>query len=243
MNQSLYGDHFYRSQVDDSLRSARAAVPAIAELVRPISVLDVGCGAGTWLSVWHGLGVSDLMGIDGGVVPEEALRVPTEQFRTVDLEPAFSLGRRFDLVMSLEVAEHLPEPAASRFVRSLCEHGDVVVFSAAIPGQYGLGHVNCQWQSYWQALFAENGLQYDGALRARVWGVPEIGAYYRQNMMLFRRGLPTTSDHDLIDVVHPAVYASRVLVPKRRVVEMWLRSYNVRSRFRAALHQRRRRKP
>ena len=71
--------------------------------------------------------------------------------------PPLRIGRRFDLVNCLEVAEHLDASRADSFVDDLCALGDVVVFSAAIPGQGGTHHVNEQFQSYWQERFRRNG--------------------------------------------------------------------------------------
>jgi hypothetical protein len=50
--------------------------------------------------------------------------------------------KRFDLAISLEVAEHLPEGSAGALVSTLIEAAPVVVFSAAIKGQSGTNHIN-----------------------------------------------------------------------------------------------------
>ena len=47
-----YAEQFYAEQREGSLCSAREVVPLILELVNPRSVVDVGCGVGTWLSVF-----------------------------------------------------------------------------------------------------------------------------------------------------------------------------------------------
>lgn len=184
---SHYDANFYEQHREGGVASARVIVPRLRTLFRPSSVLDVGCGTGAFLAEFARCGVSECVGVDGEYVPIEHLMIRPDQFRSADLTASLDLGRRFDLVISLEVAEHLPESAARDFVRSLARHGDVVVFSASIPGQYGRHHVNEQWPSYWARLFEAEGFAvYDG-LRQEIWGRTEVSWWYRQNLLVFAR--------------------------------------------------------
>jgi len=90
-----------------------------------------------WLSIWLQHGAKDVQGIDGPYVDLERLHIPKSQFLARDLAQPLALGRQFDLVESLEVAEHIPEQAAEQFVDSLVQHGRLILFSAATPGQGG----------------------------------------------------------------------------------------------------------
>src|SRR6266542_308161 len=150
---TVYTQDFFRSRETGSLTSAHHIVPIVLDLVRPKSVVDVGCGLGTWLAVFAKHGVEDILGIDGGYVPTEALHIPPSRFRSCALTEALLIDRAFDLVVSLEVAEHLPRESAETFVESLATLGPAVLFSAAIPFQGGTGHVNEQWPEYWVKLF------------------------------------------------------------------------------------------
>ena len=158
-SSTVYTDRFYEVDLAGSFRSAQRIVPLLRSLIDPRSVLDVGCGNGAFLKAFSLAGVADILGVDGDYVPRERLLIDMANFRPTDLAKPLALGRRFDLVMSLEVAEHLPAAAAPSFVRSLVEHGDVVFFSAAVPGQRGANHVNEQWPSYWAKLFAAHGMR------------------------------------------------------------------------------------
>jgi SAM-dependent methyltransferase len=181
----------------------------VYELVRPASVLDVGCGAGTWLSQWSSAGVPDVLGIDGDYVDRTKLQIPSDAFKPVNLQQSFSLGRTFDLVQTLEVAEHLDEANADAFVESLARHGDTILFSAAIPKQGGTHHVNEQWQSYWAEKFAKAGYTCYDILRPRIWADRRILWFYRQNMLLFTRGRSFEGFDSVetpMDLVHPEMW-------------------------------------
>lgn len=238
---SIYDRRFYHAQGSESASSAAAVVPVLLDLFHPSSVLDVGCGTGTWLAQWIDLGVRDVQGVDGDYVDPSRLTLPRERFLGHDLQTELKLGRRFDLVTSLEVAEHLPAESASQFISILVHHGDVIVFSAAIPGQPGTQHVNCQWPSYWARLFAFFGYEPIDMVRPLIWDMRAAAPYYRQNILIFAGpgALPDypRSSVAYIDFVHPQVYSDLALRPLRKVVEKRLRAYNIRTRLRSALRK------
>jgi SAM-dependent methyltransferase len=149
------------------------------------SVCDVGCGDGTWLRVFREQGVTDVLGIDGEYVAKDRLQIPAANFRAMDLRHRISLQRPFDLAISLEVAEHLPESRAASFVEDLTRLAPVILFSAAIPGQGGRNHVNEQWQTYWTATFTQCGYVVCDFLRPKIWRNRRIAYWYRQNALLF----------------------------------------------------------
>lgn len=109
------------------------------------SAVDFGCRGGSWLSVFRDLGVETVYGIDGDWVDVSQLRIPVECFHAVALDGPLSLPSRFDLAICLEVAEHLPPERVMSFIGELCAAAPVVLFSAAIPHQGGVNHVNKQW--------------------------------------------------------------------------------------------------
>jgi SAM-dependent methyltransferase len=180
-----YTSDFFDEIVDDSLSSAQVVVPKVLSMVKPGSVVDVGCATGAWLSVFQQLGVEDILGLDGSYVDTSKLRIPEKNFESVDLSKPFTLPRRFDLAVSLEVAEHLPDRSAKKFVGSLCNLAPTILFSAAVPGQGGTHHVNEQWPEYWRLLFAEQGYLMFDPIRPAIWQNDRVASYYRQNMYLF----------------------------------------------------------
>ena len=83
------------------------------------SVLDVGCGRGLWLAVAAELGATETIGIEGPWIEAQSTYIALDHILTRDLELGFDLNRSFDLVMSIEVGEHLSAVAAETFVTSL----------------------------------------------------------------------------------------------------------------------------
>lgn len=165
-------------------RAAEVVVPVLFQYVQPESVLDVGCGIGTWLKVLNEFGVSEFLGVDSKYVDRSMLEIDETNFIEHDLSTSLNLGKHFDLVISLEVAEHLPEHAADIFVKTLIRHGKIILFSAAIPGQGGQNHINEQWPSYWREKFAFHGYEFYDSIRPVVWDNVKVDRWYRQNMFL-----------------------------------------------------------
>jgi SAM-dependent methyltransferase len=183
----LYTDTFYESVTEGSRRSAEEVVPLIMELVNPVSVIDVGCGLGTWLFVFKGHGVNEILVVDGEYIDRDKLQIRPDEFISFDLKFLLQLGRTFDLVVSLEVAEHLPAECADTLIRTLTGLGDMVLFSAAIPFQIGVGHLNEQWPGYWVRLFQRQGFLAIDCLRERIWQNENVEPWYAQNMFFFVR--------------------------------------------------------
>ncbi|NJO18632.1 MAG: class I SAM-dependent methyltransferase [Thioploca sp.] len=169
-----------------SLRSAKEVVPVLMKLVSsPRHVIDVGCGVGTWLSVFLEYGVNEVIGIDGDYINQQMLRIPEKCFMPHDLTKPLSLEKKFDLVLSLEVAEHSPDKYADLFVNNLTGLGSVIVFSAAIPFQGGENHVNEQWPNYWIELFQKRDYVAIDCLRDKIWNNENVEPWYAQNIILF----------------------------------------------------------
>ena len=190
-----YSRAYFDAFADGSARSATIVLPAVQSLLPVSSVVDFGCGTGWWLSTWQALGVQDIVGCDGQPLDGSMLQIDPSRFVTVDLALPVRLGRTFDLVQSLEVAEHLPAGAASTFVDTLVSHGPVVLFSAATPGQGGEHHVNEQPPEYWRALFRERGYHPVDALRPALAHEKTVEPWYRYNTVLYVDGARVSSLH------------------------------------------------
>jgi SAM-dependent methyltransferase len=213
-----YDAAFYDIIRDGCLRSARRVVPLVLAAVHASRVVDVGCGEGAWLSVFKEAGCT-VRGVDGDYVDRSRLLIDADEFVGHDVTEGFDLGR-FDLAVCLEVAEHLEEPFADQLVATLVRHAPAVLFSAAIPGQGGVGHVNEQWPAFWVEKFNACGYTVTGALRWQLWDDPDVENWYAQNLMLcvdessqpVSRELRALLDSPLAPmwpVVHPVLWDSR----------------------------------
>jgi SAM-dependent methyltransferase len=180
-----YRDSFFEAMRPGTRRSAEILVPYVVDLVGPRSVVDVGCGHGVWLKVFAEHGVEDVLGVDGEYIDESKLEISAERFMAADLAARLELRRRFDLAVSLEVGEHLPESAAATYVESLVALAPAVLFSAAIPGQGGIHHVNEQWPGYWADHFDRHRYRCIDCFRMRLWELDAMQPWYAQNALLF----------------------------------------------------------
>jgi hypothetical protein len=200
--------------------SANAILSILLERIPAIdSAIDVGCGVGTWLSVLKEKGIKDIKGIDGNWVDQGLLVIPKNSFQQVNLNKRLRLSKRYDLAISLEVAEHLPRDCAQEFVLSLTEMSDFVLFSAAIPFQGGINHINEQWQHHWVELFATYDYVVHDFIRANIWNDSKIPFWYRQNVLFFStKGKKSHISSDVnvlgarslpLDIVHPELFLSK----------------------------------
>jgi hypothetical protein len=228
-----YDQTFFEHQQRGSRLSAAHVVPLVMNLVHPHSVVDVGCGVAPWLSVFVENGISDYLGIDGDYVDRSLLRIPVSHFEVRDLSQPFSVDRQFDLVVSLEVAEHLPESSAAGFVKSLTKLGKTVLFSAAIPSQGGTDHVNEQWPEYWRDIFAAQEYSLIDYFRNKIWLNEQIEPWYRQNLLFYvkneqmsssplLRELQMAHKDQMLSMVHPAMWSKKLkdLTTKEKVRRM-----------------------
>lgn len=185
MIDKIYDKHFFKSQCDGSYNSAKELVPMILSLVKAKRVVDIGCGVGTWLKAFSEAGVKEIFGIDAGAVDDNNLVIPKDYFQKKDLRGDFSAGmKKFDLAISLEVAEHLPNKCSRSFIKNLTALSDVIVFSAAIPWQWGERHINEQLPIYWKKLFREEGYYFFDPFRFKIIDNKNIEWWYRQNIFL-----------------------------------------------------------
>jgi SAM-dependent methyltransferase len=185
MNAEIYDSNFFSDIKAKSRRSAEIIVPLIVDLVSPRSVIDIGCGTGTWLTVFKAHNIDEITGVDGHWLQDEMLLIPKSCFLARDLTQNLNIERRFDLAVSLEVAEHLDRKYARHFVSTLVNLSSVILFSAAIPFQDGTHHVNEAWPDYWAKLFGEHEYVPIDCIREKIWNNEDVAWWYAQNILVF----------------------------------------------------------
>lgn len=121
---------------DETFADDHDAVASIlTDEFQPESVIDFGCGVGHTLAGFERRGVT-IQGIEGSNVARELAVIDSSKIEVSDLRKPAKFGE-YDLVVCMEVAEHLPEPSADTLVDTLIAHGETIVFTAATPGQGG----------------------------------------------------------------------------------------------------------
>lgn len=222
MNMVVSENTYLHIEKEHNVKAAEQVVPYLIELFNPSSVLDIGCGIGTWLWEFKQNGVKTIMGVDIPYVDNELLSkfLLSSEFNGLDISKPFNLHKTFDLVICLEVAEHLPEQSADGFIRSLTCHGDIIIFSAAVPFQEGQNHINEQWPAYWQSIFKRYGFEVYDIIRDEFWNNDKVDIWYRQNILVYARpGSPALAGYtpsvNQLARVHPELFENRMRKLKR----------------------------
>jgi len=207
---TVYDSTFFTAIRPGVQRSAKVVVSHLVDwwyrVDDSMSVLDVGCGEGHWAEEFADRTGCRVLGVDSGQGAGSVLG-PNE-YCELDLAATLAAGEPlpggFDLAVCLEVAEHLPPELSDVLVRELCRAAPVVLFSAAVPGQPGLEHVNCQWQTVWAERFEEAGFYVSQGIAWDLWEDSRVEWWYCQDMFLAWQ--PGVLPHDRTKVhavIHP----------------------------------------
>lgn len=180
-----YDADFFQNIEDGAMASAQIVLPFVQRHFSVRSVVDFGCGNGVWLNAWKNLGAQRVRGLDGPYVDQATLRIDATDFTPADLSQPIDLNETFDLVQSLEVAEHIPSASAEVFVDNLVRHGRQILFSAAVPGQLGVHHVNERPYGYWRDLLAKRNYVLLDAIRPAIRNELGVKWWYRYNTFLY----------------------------------------------------------
>lgn len=210
---SGYGTVFYEMEGESAKKSSQVILPYVIEKLQPKSIVDFGCGTGEWLYTAKQFDcVEKVLGLDG-VYAKDFYVLSEDEFFPCELNQYIDLGQKFDLAISLEVAEHIRSQFETIFVENLVRHSDIILFSAAIPYQGGRSHVNEQYPSYWRKIFNEYGYEICDCLRKVFWDNDDVDIWYRQNIMFYCKEelkdelqKKFDSDDQIIDMIHPGYW-------------------------------------
>jgi SAM-dependent methyltransferase len=197
-HDNIYGEGYYKNTYENPMiaaqhiQSGEMIAMAVVSRFGPASIADVGCGNGNLLLPFHQRGLL----ARGLEYSSAAIRICEKKGLTVnrfDLErdvPPADFGP-FDVVMSFEVAEHIPEPCSDRYVDTLCVLAQRwVLLTAAVPGQIGEDHVNEQPNEYWIKKLQDRGFRYDVDLTTNLrkeWKTQDLCHWYYENLLVFER--------------------------------------------------------
>ena len=224
--KSPYNDNFYEQHIAGMFSSAETILGLLYAHYQPKSVVDIGCGQGAWLAVARRMGADVLKGLDGAWVDRERLYETAIDFDAVDFDAGIpkAMGK-YDLCISLEVAEHIAQARERDFIKLLCNLSDTVLFSAAVRQQGGTHHVNEQWQSHWIDIFQEYGFTCIDLFRADIWNDQSVEWWYRQNIFLFVGPGNNSLDvqrlkkleKPIVNIIHPINYENKICDAKQTI--------------------------
>lgn len=216
----IYNKQFFNKIKQGSYSSAKIILPLVFNLIHPKSVVDVGCATGTWLKICQQLKIKNLLGLDGKHVDKNLFKLNPKYFLATNLNEPIKIKQKFDLLICLEVAEHLPPNKANIFIGSLTTLSNIILFSAAIPFQSGQEHLNEQWPDYWVKKFKKRGYSPIDFIRQQVWNNPKVEWWYKQNIFLFVKNTTIQKNEKLhslyqlhknqsLSIVHPTKYTEQ----------------------------------
>jgi 2-polyprenyl-3-methyl-5-hydroxy-6-metoxy-1,4-benzoquinol methylase len=134
---------------------------AIGSIYEPKSIADIGCGNGRYCSVFKAFGWKLVDGYEGtkGISDLGVYSNITE----IDLTKQLDAPRKYDLVICLEVAEHIPRKYEQVFIDNLCKFikKDLVISWARKGQPSASGHFNTRNKDYVILKFNEKGLNVD----------------------------------------------------------------------------------
>ena len=186
--KEVYDENFWRQGSLFNYTSAKNVLSLFFQWHKPKSIIDIGCGVGSWLKAAKELGIDDIFGVDINEIDEKYLLVPRKYIEIANLETYKQNNHnRYDLAISIEVAEHLSENVAEDFINTLTNLSNVILFSAAIPLQVGTNHINCQQPIYWYNIFKSNGYVCFDILRdlLRDFEDSEVNPCHKQNVLIY----------------------------------------------------------
>jgi hypothetical protein len=186
----------------------------LVSLFHSKNVCDFGCGLGTYVNRLRQAGIK-CDGFDGNPNTEE---LSSGACHTLNLAKVFQLEDRYDVVLCLEVAEHIPKQYETILLNNLAAHSkQTIVLSWAVPEQDGYHHVNCRTNCYSIYQFWKRGF----------WLQPTATLLLRRHCSLpfFRNTLVVFSKHPVpLSLAELKATAKLVIRDVARLSRWWLRS-------------------
>jgi len=185
----IYDDYFYEQHMDTKTRSAVSIANVIVDTINPCSVFDIGCGNGIFISELNKRGI-DVLGCDSS---KAAIRTSCKNVTifAADVTNPIMLNRKYDLVMCVEVAEHIHKKYSDQLIANCINNGERILFTSAPPGQGGIGHINEQPYEFWITKFNKFGFVHDEKMtlclkekmrsKKVIWWITENIMYLRKS--------------------------------------------------------------
>ncbi|GGK74991.1 class I SAM-dependent methyltransferase [Haloarcula sebkhae] len=183
----MYGSDYYVDRDKEAaLADAEQFAKAVLDRYSPGSVLELGCGTGTLLYPYRDRDI-DVHGVDLSETARDTSALSDSEFEIHDLTQPYSPNQVYDIVLCVEVLEHIPEESAETIVESICTSGNVAIVTAAPPGQGGTHHVNEQPHEYWIEKFEQYDMEHKQQKSIRIGNELELSelTWVEKNIFVF----------------------------------------------------------
>ncbi len=194
-NLKVYDQEFFNSNKDEGLKMASWFIPALKKVTGFNSIIDIGCGTGHYLRYCLDNGITDVFGLEGSPHAFESLLVDKNIVVMHDLRKPYTFSRKWDIAISIEVAEHVDKLYTNNYIKILTDSSNIVILTAAQPGQGGTAHVNEQTPEWWKEKFGKFGFTLDeeatNHLKNEIRNAKANGGYvtdwFEPNILIFKR--------------------------------------------------------
>ncbi len=194
-NLRIYNKDFFLSNQKEGLKIAEWFISLLQDIFEFQSLIDLGCATGHYLFYALKEGVSDVLGVEGSPAAFSNLLVDKKYIIQHDLRKPLNLNRKYDIALSIEVAEHIDKKYSDVYLKSMCDCSDLIIFTAATPNQGGKCHVNEQPHKWWIEKFKKHSFRFDkkmtDLLRRKIKENAEAGKFIvfwlEPNIMVFCR--------------------------------------------------------
>jgi len=208
---SLYQEDYFVEGIFETDYASIANL--ISKTYQPKTIVEFGCGPGHLTRELDKININ-VTAIDGFSSPEFK-NTQKITFTKVDLNDQKALeqflgNKKFDLAICTEVGEHLNPASSEHLIKYLTQSAPVVIFSAAVPGQGGHGHINCQPREFWHDLFTSNGFRLIDSFRQKLRDNEKLAMWYKLNMLDYvSKDYKLTENEDVIrNLLSSESYAS-----------------------------------
>jgi hypothetical protein len=185
-----YNDKFYLSVSDRGFEASKTVFQILKTFIDPKIIYDYGCGYGVWAtSAADQFPSAKVVGFDlKPTISKNKGKSETLQnlnYESIDFETNEYSYDKCGLAICLEVVEHVSKDRANLHILRMCQSSEMILFSGAVKGQGGTGHINEQTLGYWVNQFKSQGWIPIDIIRPQIKHNRKIPDYYRNNILLF----------------------------------------------------------
>lgn len=187
--KTLYDAEFYNFSKEEVSKFVSSFVDIIIKEFNPKSVADIGCGIGLYVNEFDKRGV-EAVGYDGSPYAIKNSVTRKGLLKIGDIRKNLNFDKKYDIVLSIEVAEHIPTKCSDIFVNTLTKCSDVIILTAAQKGQGGTDHINEQPRYFWIKKFEKKNFNFNKSLSEKLsFKMKEKGVpwWIHGNLMIFQK--------------------------------------------------------